>query len=184
MGPSPNRRRRSQASSKPTSPCKTRLKTVYKTSQASKTGLDCATILSLINCFPNFLGCFSQDTLDNSFVRFPCMFIVNIDSYDQKGSHWLAIGLFKDTLEIFDPLGFKMFLWESVPCNLLRFLHRYGRNRNVLISKRVQPLNSFNCAFYSLFYILNRNRLSFDKIQNKFHRTATNEYVLNKFFSF
>ena len=196
MGSTPNRRRshhhhhqhhRSQprrSSEQQTSSCKRRIGSAFKKSQTTKTGLDCSTILSLINCFPNFLGCFAQDTLDTSFMRPPCTFIVNIDSYNQKGSHWLAIGLFELTLEVFDPLGFSMFLWESVPCNLLRFLHRYGQRRKILISKRVQPLTSHNCAFYSLYYILNRDRLSFEKIQNKFHRTGTNERVLNKYFFF
>ena len=108
---------------------------------------------------------------------------LNIDSFYLPGSHWLAIGLFKDTLEIFDPLGFKMFLWESVPCDLLRFLHQYGQNRKVLISKRVQPLDSYNCAFYSLFYVFQRFHYSFEKIQSCFSSMKQNENVLKKFFS-
>ena len=118
-----NRRRRLHPSRKQQkSPCKRRIGAIFKTAQANKKGLSCQTILSLVNCLPNFLGCFAQDTLP-SFIRPPCTLLVNIDSFYLSGSHWLAIGFFKDTLEIFDPLGFKMFLWESVPCDLLRFLH-------------------------------------------------------------
>ena len=163
MSRTSNRHRRERKQQKTYTPC-AKLRDAYKTSQIQLTGLSCKTIISLIKCFPNFLGCFAQDTLDDSFFNFPCTFLVNIDSYGQKGSHWLAIGLFENTLEIFDPLGFKMFRWDSVPCNLLRFLHLYGRNRKVLISKRVQLLKSTNCAFYSLFYVLKRASLSFEDI--------------------
>ena len=164
-------------------PCKRRIGAAYEIAQANKKGLNCKTILSLVTCLPNFLGCFAQDTLSESFIRPPCTLLVNIDSFYLPGSHWLAIGLFKDTLEIFDPLGFKMFLWESVPCDLLRFLHQYGQNRKVLISKRVQPLDSYNCAFYTLFYVFQRFHYSFEKIQSCFSSMKQNENVLKKFFS-
>lgn len=164
------------------SPCRRRIGTALEIAQANKKGLNCQTISSLINCLPNFLGCFAQDTLPE-FIRPPCTLLVNVDSIYLPGSHWIALGLFKDTLEIFDPLGFNMFLWESVPCDLLRFLHRYGQKRKVLISKRVQPLDSYHCGFYSMFYVFNRTHCSFDKIQHLLHSVKHNEHVLNKFFS-
>ena len=177
----PSNRRRSARKQQKTL-CKRRIGTIYKIAQKNQTGLNCKTILSVLKCFPNFLGCFAQDTLEDSFIRFPCTLLVNIDSFYLPGSHWIAIGFFKDTLEIFDPLGFKMFLWQSVPCDLLHFLHRYGQHRKVLISKRVQPLSSYNCAFYSLFYVINRNRYSFEKIQSFFSSRSSNEHVLKQFF--
>ena len=181
MGKTSNRPRRHERNKqKNRTTCRSKLSLAF---QKTQEGTKCETIVDLIDCFPNFLGCFAQDTLDKSFFRFPCTFLVNVDSYNQKGSHWLAIGLFKDTLEIFDPLGFTMFRWSSVPCNLLRFLHRYGKTREVFISKRIQPLKSKNCAFYSLFYVLNRNTISFEKIQDLFKNPVTNEKILSNFFT-
>ena len=80
---------------KSTKTCFDRIKTAFQSSQKSKKGLTCGAIVSLVDCFPNFLGCFAQDTLDQSFIRFPVTFLVNVDSFSQKGSHWLAIGLFE-----------------------------------------------------------------------------------------
>ena len=169
---------------KSTKTCFDRIKTAFQSSQKSKKGLTCGAIVSLVDCFPNFLGCFAQDTLDQSFIRFPVTFLVNVDSFSQKGSHWLAIGLFEKSLEIFDPLGFQMFKWKQIPCELLRFLHRYGRKRKVLISKRIQPKSSFNCAFYSLYYVMNRQKYSFRRIQNHFPRRSVNERVLKNYFMY
>ena len=167
---------------KSTQTCFDRIKTAFQSSQKNKKGLTCKTIISLVDCFPNFLGCFAQDTLDQSFIRFPVTFLVNVDSFSQKGSHWLAIGLFEKNLEIFDPLGFKMFKWKQIPCELLRFLHRISRKRKVLISKRIQPSHSNNCAFYSLYYVMNRQKYSFRQIQNHFPRRSVNERVLKNYF--
>ena len=180
MANASNRRRSTRKQQ--TTPCKRRIGAAYEIAQANKTGLGCQTILSLVNCLPNFLGCFAQDTLP-TFIRPPCTLLVNIDSFYLSGSHWLAIGFFEETLEIFDPLGFKMFLWESVPCDLLRFLHRHEQKRQVLISKRVQPLNSYNCAFYSLYYVFQRFHFSFEEIQSFFTTMKQNEIVLKNFFS-
>ena len=62
-----------------------------------------STIQRLLKCCPNFLGCFAEDELDNLRLQsFPCFLIVNIDSSNQAGSHWMALGLFADRLEIME----------------------------------------------------------------------------------
>ena len=182
MGKSSTRRRNSITCQSKDASCYNSIKTAFHSSQKNKKGLDCKTISKLIDCFPNFLGCFAQNSIDKSFFRYPVTFLVNVDSFSQKGSHWLAIGLFEKSLEVFDPLGFQIFKWKQIPCKLLRFLHRYGRKRKVLISKRIQPTHSFNCAFYSLYYILKRNKHSFESIQKRFPRRSSNERVLKNFF--
>ena len=75
--------------------------------KAKKEGITNQLINKTLNCLPNFLGCFPEDHFDNLIVnQYPSFVIANIDSHDMKGSHWIAIGIFQNSIEIFDPLGF------------------------------------------------------------------------------
>ena len=73
------------------------------------------------------MDCLAEDEIDSTAIQsFPSYFIVNIDSSEKSGSHWISLGIYKNEIEIFDPLGFKIFKWSSIPCKLLQFLHRLG----------------------------------------------------------
>ena len=112
--------------------------------------------------------------------------IVNVDSTEMNGSHWLAIGIFRETIEIFDPLGFTIFNWARVPCDLLDFLHRMSLSREVKVSPRIQSNASSYCGFYCIFYIILRRFTVLRKIVSRFNtliaRMAENDNVLIKFF--
>ena len=153
-------------------------KTLQKTKK-SKKEITCKKILSLLNCFPNFLGCFAQDTIDSLFVKsLPCIFLVNIDSSNKPGSHWIVLAIFDKTFEIFDPLGFKFYNWNSVPCNLLNFIHTESLSRQLRISPQIQPLSSNLCAFYCMYFVIHRYRESFDHIISQFSEIDKNDKLL------
>ena len=126
-------------------------------------------IQRILKCCPNFLGCFAEDELQNLSLRtFPCFLIVNIDSSDLNGSHWIALGLFRDRLEIMDPLGFNIFNWKRVPCTLMNFCHLFGSRRKIYVTKRIQSNDSPLCGFYCINYILFRQLYSLKKVQSVF----------------
>ena len=153
------------------------LKTLWKT----KKGLSCERILSLTQGIANFLGCFAQDVVaELRFRSKPCFFFVNVDSSGSNGSHWIAIGLFKTSIEVFDPLGFKIFNWAQVPCTLLTFIHTHSANRKLLISDKVQSNKSTLCGFYCLFYVLCRPFMSLQNITSFFSKNCTkNDKILS-----
>ena len=161
-----------------------RIKAALKKAITSKKGLTCEQILKLASSFSNFIGCFAQDTIINLQIRTkPVYFLVNIDSSGLNGSHWIAIGLFDELIEVFDPLGFKIFNWSSVPCSLLTFIHNYSANRKLLIADRVQSQNSLLCGFYCLFYVMKRSTLSLSQICSLFSkRLAENDKILATLF--
>ena len=37
-----------------------------------------------------FLGCFAADQLPSKFDKFPCCLIINLDTINKPGSHWVA----------------------------------------------------------------------------------------------
>ena len=144
-------------------------------------------ITESLKCSPFFLGCYAENQLKTLTVTtFPCFLIVNVDSTEMNGSHWLAIGIFRETIEIFDPLGFTIFNWARVPCDLLDFLHRMSLSREVKVSPRIQSNTSSYCGFYCIFYIILRRFTVLRKIVSRFNtliaRMAENDNVLIKFF--
>ena len=153
--------------------------------QKTKSAITDQKITNLLKCTPNFIGCYAENELfDLTIQSYPCFIIVNIDSNDLPGSHWLALGLFKDRFEIVDPLGFTIFNWQRVPCGLLNFCHRFSVGRKIFVSKRVQAPESTLCGFYCMYYILYRSLFSFNFIFNKFSSyLKNNDSILIKQFS-
>ena len=148
-------------------------------------GLLASDLNSALNCFPNFLGCVPEDKLDELvFGSLPCFIIVNIDSGNMPGSHWIALGLFKGSIEIFDPLGFDIFNWTRVPCSLLNFVHRLSVTRKLKIAHRIQSDSSTLCGHFCLFYIFMRKHTDMKSILNYFgSKFSCNDSTLLKFFS-
>ena len=158
---------------KPKDPCyrKTlkKLKKIYKKIAQTQKIVKCADILKTLDCFPNFIGCFAQDQLlELEFHDFPCTFLVNLDSYKDSGSHWIAIGIFEKIIEIFDPLGFKFYNWPNVPCQLLQFLHDQSKHKKLIFSSQLQSLTSTLCTVFCMFYIIKRSVTSLDQIEALF----------------
>ena len=155
--------------------------------EKTKTGLTAQFITRSLKCLPNFIGCFAENQLSTLVItQFPTFLIANVDSFNMKGSHWLAFGIFDTSIEIFDPLGFTIFNWNRVPCGLLRFLHRMSVTRKVKISPRIQPSNSHLCGFYCIFYLVLRSFASIRTIHSYFSqlnsRLSRNDTLLYNFF--
>ena len=156
-----------------------------KSVQKEKKGLSGDFITSSLACSPNFIGCFAENELNNlTITSFPSFLIANIDSSEMKGSHWIAIGIFNDKIEIFDPLGFDIFNWSKVPCDLLDFLHRLSVTRRVHTAPRVQSDSSYLCGFYTIFYVIARKFVSFEHLFKCFctQFLSRNDKILYEFF--
>ena len=141
------------------------------------------TIENILSCQSSFVGCFAADELSNLMVKSPCFLIVNLDKRNMVGSHWIAVGVFKNKLEIFDPLGFDLFSWPKISCDLLHFLHKYSFSRKVLVSKRIQASKSQNCGLYCIYYVIRRRFQSFKSLQSIFSSNfSLNDSILIKKF--
>ena len=174
--------RSAQRNSKAQSPCISRIKKSLKKHQKISKGLKCSTILRLTDCFPRFIGCFAEKTVQTlKLMVKPVFFMVHIGT---QNGHWIAIGVFNDKIEIFDPLGFDIFNWSRVPCDLLDFLHRLSVTRHVQTAPRVQSDSSYLCGFYAIFYVIARKFLSFENLFKCFctNFLSRNDKTLYEFF--
>lgn len=147
-------------------------------------GLKTSHLTRLMTKSPHFVGVFAENELNGLTINsFPSFLICNIDKSSQPGSHWMAVGIFKKRIEIFDPAGFRIFLWPRIPCHLLTFIHNLSVSRTVHVSKRIQSSKSSLCGYFAMFYILARNTLSFTQIQKLFtSRLARNDLAIKLLF--
>ena len=160
-----------------TARCNSRIKKALAKEKSSTKGLSCEKIISLTNCFPRFIGCFAEKTLESlKIYTKPVYLMVHVGP--QHG-HWIALGIFDNCIEIFDPLGFEIFKWPSIPCSFLNFLHTISTNKKLVISDKVQSDTSHFCGFYCLLYIVKRPYLSFTKIQSLFRKPSQNDRLLS-----
>ena len=164
--------------------CRSRIKKEIEKIKASKMGMSSTFGLSVLPCFENFIGCFPEDFLKTaSFRSFPVFMIVNLDKSGMGGSHWIGLGIFKKSIEVFDPLGFELFNWPRIPCNLLTFLHKHSTNRSLKFSPRLQHNSSILCGFYCLYYVMQRSKFSMRRITSKFSNTLhLNDKILMDLF--
>ena len=181
MVKSTNRKRRNKATA---SDCKIKIVKEIQKQIKIKKSLSATKINCLLAKEYNFLECFADDDLSSLVVQsFPAFLIVNLDKSSQLGSHWICLRIDRKTIEIFDPLGFNTRLWPHKPFHLLNFLHNFSFTRDLLFSVQIQPVNSFLCGFYCVFFILMRATFSLRNIQRKFSRKLyKNDSVLKFLF--
>ena len=99
---------RKRSSRRETETCNTKeIKKALKKAKKTSSGLSCEKIISLTNCLPRFIGCFAEEALSTlKIFTKPVYLLVHIGN---GTGHWIAVGIFTDTIEVFDPLGFRIF---------------------------------------------------------------------------
>ena len=148
----------------------------------TKTPISADKISRLLRCRPNFIGCYAEDEIASlTIYSYPCYVIVNTDSQEMKGSHWIALGIYRSKIEIIDPLGFKIFKWSRIPCGLLKFLHLMSQTKTISVLKAIQSDSSILCGYFCILYIVQRYNVK--KFQRQFSSNlARNDTILMKLF--
>lgn len=108
-----------------------------------------------------FLGVFPINRLPERITQYPAIMIVNTQSHNLPGEHWLSVYISKERYgEVFDSLGLPL------SNRLSRWLNKFTKKWRT--SRRVyqNPLSD-KCGAYALYYVFNR-------IQNhKLHLTTS-----------
>ena len=153
--------------------------------KAKQKGLTSCEIISFLKSTPHFLGCYSDDEISKLILKPPCFIIVNLDDSSRPGSHWVALGIFDNFIEVFDSLGFDLLSWPTVPHGLLSFLHRVSFRKRIKVIPRIQSKRSTLCGIFCVFYIILRSRFSLTTILAYFSSSlASNDSKLIRFFRY
>lgn len=90
-----------------------------------------------------FDGVFSRDNL-NIFNK-DGAYIINLDKYDNIGTHWVAIYLKNDNVTYFDSFGI-----EYIPKEITKLINDKSIKSNIF---RIQSLNSILCGYFYIGFI-------------------------------
>ena len=135
----------------------------------SKEGLSSQFLNAVLKPLPCFIGIYPQDCIPNlSSINLPCFIIVNTALSTETDGHWIGIGIFEKSIEIYDSLGMNSEFWTREPYFLLSFIKRYNTTHRIFISPVLQNPNSNLCGFYSLFFILSREFTHFNFLLSLF----------------
>ena len=152
--------------------------------KGSKQGLSNRFLTRVLCDQPSFIGVFPQDYLLHvSFISFPVSLILNLDVSSQPGSHWIALYITQNSLEIYDSLGLDPTTWTRKPVILLKFIEKMSKNRETIITPRFQSDYSNLCGVYSILFLTLRNNYTFQNLCHLFSRDFNlNDTVLLSFF--
>ena len=140
-----------------------------KASKKTKKGLKASKINKFLANNKHFAGCYAQDEIQFlSIQSFPVCFIVNFDERSRRGSHWIALRITRKKVEVFDPLGFNSKVWPKIPFHLLLFLKTLSFDRKIIFNRQIQSVKSSLCGYFCLYFIMARNRFSFQTICSSF----------------
>ncbi|GBN49343.1 hypothetical protein AVEN_111543-1 [Araneus ventricosus] len=124
-----------------------------------------------------FIGVFASDTLPS--VREEATIVVNTDTHDQEGSHWLAMHIQdKKHLQFFDSYGFP-------PTAYGVFISSYSQQfTNIKWNKIHLQSSSSNVYGYNcVFFILKISKgYTMDCILHDFDRNKQNDFRLYQYF--
>ena len=97
--------------------------------------------------YSNFCGVFAGDQLPKKII-YPCGFVVNTDTKNKKGEHWIAIYFRdKDNSIFFDPMGFSPKYHK-----FLRYLKQHSKTYE-WNDQQIQGLLSINCGYFCVLFI-------------------------------
>ena len=137
--------------------------------KAQKEGLSSRDLLKCLHSVPHFLGVFAADELKFILIKkFPIFLIVNLDSSNFPGSHWISIRIGTKFVEVFDSLGFRSELWDRYSPIIFHFLKNFAKTHNFLISPIMQMPYTFDCGLFCLYFVVYRQFLSFSALISPF----------------
>jgi len=101
---------------------------------------------------PNFVGVFPLNKLPQA-LRAPANLIVNTDTHNLPGEHWLGVSYQKDgTVYAFDSFGF------FYPRILRVYLNKIRRTRPVIYNRiHYQSIHEQTCALYCIAWLITIN---------------------------
>ena len=120
-----------------------------------------------------YLGTFARNELESLKIsHYPSFVIVNLDTRDGNGSHWIAIAMFLNDVYICDSLG-ALIPNNDFPKELINFLYRVSFRRRLHITRQLQPTNSNTCGLYCIFFVHYCSSHTFVSFLSKFSTNLT-----------
>ena len=72
-------------------------------------------------------------------------YVINLDEYDDIGTHWIALYSKKNAVTYFDSFGV-----EHIPNEIMKFIKNYDIITNIF---RIQAYDSIMCGYFCIGFI-------------------------------
>ena len=103
---------------------------------------------------PRFNGVFSRDNLPNTIKN--GAYVINLDEYDDIGTHWVALYVNNNTIIYFDSFGV-----EHIPKENIKFIGNNeqnssveAHNKNIITNIfRIQAYDLIMCGYFCIGFI-------------------------------
>ena len=102
---------------------------------------------------PRFNGVFSRDNLPNTIKN--SAYVLNLDEYQDIGTHWVALYVNNKTATYFDSFGV-----EHIPKEIMKFIDNEqsssakARNKNIIRNIfRIHAYDSIMCGYFCIGFI-------------------------------
>ena len=92
---------------------------------------------------PRFNSVYSRDDLPKT--KRNGAYVINLDEYEDVGTHWIALYVKNNKITYFDSFGV-----EHVPKEVKRFIEHKSIKRNIF---RIQADNSIMCGYFCIGFI-------------------------------
>ena len=100
--------------------------------EKTKKGISNYDLESLLLPVSKLFSIISDDQVEQIDIKTKRYYIVNLDISRGPGTHWIALGIFQETIEFFDPLGCEFLNWPNLPVGLLKFLFRASFEKKIV----------------------------------------------------
>lgn len=129
-----------------------------------------------------FLNVYARNELPNSVPFYPCSLIINTDTNNLPGKHWIAIYVTKQkSAEYFDSFN------QPPPLDVALWMNRFSWKWKRVTVYPIQSPLSLQCGGYVLYYVNERPVDSVKKLLRPFSKDCyaneryITEYVKSKF---
>ena len=92
---------------------------------------------------PRFNGVYARDNLSANIKK--GAYVINLDEYEDAGTHWIALYVKNKKVVYFDSFGV-----EHVPKEIIKFIKSKDIIANIF---RLQAYDSIMCGYYSIKFI-------------------------------
>lgn len=125
-------------------------------------GLTTQDIINALKNERSFGGCYPSNKIP-IFYHFPCTIVVNTQSDDKPGQHWVAVHMTKFTSFYFDSFGL-----PALEPDILKYLKH--RSRTVVYNSTcIQHMYSISCGLFCIAFVKHvKSKKSFISFINQF----------------
>jgi hypothetical protein len=101
----------------------------------------------------NYIGSFARNELHQIKIKtFPAFLVINLDTRQSHGTHWIALAVYQNEIFICDSLG-GINPSSTLPIKLIDYLNILTNHRQIFMTKQLQSINSEFCGQYCVLFI-------------------------------